>query len=1292
MDPDLRLGHIAVRMGAIRPQDLPQLMREARVGIPDERGKPITGLGQVLLKRGLISVDDYLYMARQVSEEQQAHNAVQALEQVTTAWSAYESGELDREQFEEILGRSGEPILRPTEPVRSFGPYTLEGEVARGGMGIVYRARDPSDRIVALKVMINADDDEVRLRRFEREAELAAALEHPNVVSIHDAGRIDGIPYFTMDLIEGEPLEDLLEEGVEPEKVIEILIQVARGLSHAHERGVVHRDLKPGNILVDKDGCAHITDFGLARDLARLTRLTAVGQAVGTPYYMAPEQVRGERDVDGRCDIYAAGVILYEALTGEVPFDADTPLTLFRKIDADPVVLELDESLGIDANIRTITLRALAKEREDRYPDAVLLADDLERYQQGLPPRPLGNDFKTRLLTHRLLLPTLVLALLAVISAVLAGSLLWSRHQASASFDRGKQRALSALEEASELTEQASRALSAKQPEAACDHVLAGLARLSLDPAEGAETRGVEEGLTEGGAARVVERLHRLHLQAWVARTASDGAEFPLALRALEDAREAGGETSPEQALYAGILLTRAGRPMEALPLLDLAVDGLEQDPAARLARARTRIDLGQHLGAASDLSKILGEGEASSELLVLRGRAYLAQRRLAAARADAQRAHDIALRDPAPLLLLGDVAREQDDVEAARAHYRAAGGRDAKDPRVHRRLAELAWRSGEPTQVLGHLDAAAAAGGADAPLLRTRALLSALDFSAARVVTGQVPSGGTYPRDTRRALSAWHQARAELALAEGRREEAWSALQQALSEHPRNEGAALWAAELALRDGGGGVSALRRVVEAAGSPPAATAGWLLVRARLAAAEGEVADARELAGHAEKFATETLRPSVVALLAELAEADDPEGHRDATWLAGLQGHELCATLTRDGRERVALAGARASSELSESGAARLRAALELDPRRVAARVALAGVLANKGDHALGLEHAARAVEFAAGQPELARVYANLALGAGEPSALDEAARLLALPEELPLELRPLQARVALAREAWSEALRALEPLDGEVAALRAEALRKLGREDEAQAQDALAEAYARETAARDELSQQAVALREAGESVDRVIEVLERAVRLGPPHDAVGLQLRLRLAATYREPRARLESLEGLLCLSDPGILDAADQALVGVWQPLEGEAQQDLLRRARRGALGPRLGVALAAAEDALAGLHDAGRLRLGRRHARAGLLEFPGSFTLHVVCALLDARLGFPYRARARLELVLKVDPDSSLARYALAEALAGCGDGDAAEQVLRGLREADPGGPWTDRRDRSPVLGRE
>jgi serine/threonine protein kinase len=387
-DSDLRLGQIAVRMGVINPQELPALLREARAGHAEESRGGAGSLAQVLLRRRLLSVSDYMYMAQQARIEVEL-GAESGLDEIALALKNYESGELDASSFEEILSTSGEPLQRPADKVQTFGRYELLGEVARGGMGIVYRARDSKGgKVLALKVMIEADDDEVRLARFEREADLAAALDHPNIVKIHDAGRVEGIPYFTMDLVNGDSLDDLLEgQGVQRDLALRAIAEVARALDHAHDRGIVHRDMKPGNILIERGThTARITDFGLARDLHRGTRLTQVGQAVGTPYYMAPEQVRGERDVDGRCDVYALGVILYEVLTGDIPFDADSPLSLFKKIDREEVYLPVDPDAGIDERIQAIALRALAKDREERYSRGGLLADDLERYLAGEAP------------------------------------------------------------------------------------------------------------------------------------------------------------------------------------------------------------------------------------------------------------------------------------------------------------------------------------------------------------------------------------------------------------------------------------------------------------------------------------------------------------------------------------------------------------------------------------------------------------------------------------------------------------------------------------------------------------------------------------------------------------------------------------------------------------------------------------------------------------------------------------------------------------------------------------------
>lgn len=276
------------------------------------------------------------------------------------------------------------------------GLYEVETEIGRGGMAVVYRALDVRlRRRVALKVLPPelAFRQEVR-SRFLREAEMAARLSHPHIVPIFSVDEGEGIVYFAMGLVEGESLAARLAREPRPpvDVVRRILREVADALHYAHQHGVVHRDIKPDNILLEQGtGRSLVTDFGIARAAEGDQRLTVTGIAVGTPAYMSPEQAMGEREVDGRADIYALGVVGYQMLAGELPFQAtNTPAMLMKHLSERPRPLAQMRA-DLPANLVYAIDRALAKGRDERWPDAqafrVAMAEDV------LPrvPTPLGG-------------------------------------------------------------------------------------------------------------------------------------------------------------------------------------------------------------------------------------------------------------------------------------------------------------------------------------------------------------------------------------------------------------------------------------------------------------------------------------------------------------------------------------------------------------------------------------------------------------------------------------------------------------------------------------------------------------------------------------------------------------------------------------------------------------------------------------------------------------------------------------------------------------------------------------
>jgi serine/threonine-protein kinase len=264
--------------------------------------------------------------------------------------------------------------------LKQLGRYRIVSELGRGAMGIVYRAEDPLlNRTVAIKCIILMDDPAVRAdyeARFFQEAKAAGGLNHPNLVTIHDVGREGDIAYMAMELLEGTDLRALIERGAVPLPLaLEIMAQAADGLAHAHEHGVVHRDIKPGNIMIVRGRVAKVMDFGIARVRASDVK-TQTGAILGSPRYMSPEQVTGQ-PADRRSDIFSLGVVLYELATGEPPFTAPTVTQLMHLIASATPRAPSATNPGIPPMLDLIVARALQKQPAQRYQSAADLAADL---------------------------------------------------------------------------------------------------------------------------------------------------------------------------------------------------------------------------------------------------------------------------------------------------------------------------------------------------------------------------------------------------------------------------------------------------------------------------------------------------------------------------------------------------------------------------------------------------------------------------------------------------------------------------------------------------------------------------------------------------------------------------------------------------------------------------------------------------------------------------------------------------------------------------------------------------
>ncbi len=408
--------------------------------------------------------------------------------------------------------------LPPGQQVRYIGDYELRDVLGKGGMGIVYKARQVSlNRPVAIKMIRNAEfAGEIQFRRFQNEAEAVALLDHPGIVPIYEVGDFEDQRYFSMKLIEGSGLDQQLARFArDPTAAARVMAEVADAVHHAHQRGILHRDLKPANILIDGQGHPHVTDFGLARKIEDDAGLTVTGAVLGTPAYMAPEQALGRTgQITVATDVYGLGSTLYAVLTGTAPFTGDSVLETLEHVRHDPPPPPTRIKPNLSRDLEIICLKCLEKDPRRRYPTARDLADDLNRWLAGEPimARPVGAVARAWMWCKRK--PALAGLAASLVVALIAGVIgvtwqwreaVFQRNQAVASRDRAvreEQAARQAEVEASTARDAAvvsEKAAQAARAQAEQNAQVAGMqATLALNTIQDLVSR-VRSGMQEPG-------------------------------------------------------------------------------------------------------------------------------------------------------------------------------------------------------------------------------------------------------------------------------------------------------------------------------------------------------------------------------------------------------------------------------------------------------------------------------------------------------------------------------------------------------------------------------------------------------------------------------------------------------------------------------------------------------------------------------------------------------------------------------------------------------------------------
>jgi serine/threonine-protein kinase len=336
-----------------------------------------------------LCTDDELQHCRKELKARLKANEASTLEQLLL-----EYGFITSTQAERLKGN-----IKESKAAASQIPgYKVLGKLGSGAMAVVYKARQLSlDRTVAIKVLPRRFTEKSDyISRFFKEGKIAAKLNHNNIVQAIDVGEAGGLYYFVMEYVEGKTLYDDLSKGkiFDEQEAIDIVTQLSGALAHAHNNGMIHRDVKPKNIMINKDGVVKLADMGLARETSDVEAAkNEEGKAFGTPYYIAPEQIRGEISIDGRADLYALGATFFHMVTGRVPFEASTPAEVMKKHLREPLVPPDHINTALSADVAEVIEVMMAKKKQDRYSNMEELLTDLDAVKDGRPPLRARRKF-----------------------------------------------------------------------------------------------------------------------------------------------------------------------------------------------------------------------------------------------------------------------------------------------------------------------------------------------------------------------------------------------------------------------------------------------------------------------------------------------------------------------------------------------------------------------------------------------------------------------------------------------------------------------------------------------------------------------------------------------------------------------------------------------------------------------------------------------------------------------------------------------------------------------------------